>query len=434
MELSNAVGGCESHSMNGSNAFTSDFESRFFRESTLLSVLETILAKCDLPDELHAKAQQHYDEKTEHLRECSFLSEFEVTLKPQGSSALLTVVPPVGGKNGEFDVDLLIAIEESRQLFNPKHLHRQIGLYLKKEYEKEIKAIRFGWVLDYAFEDKMHFDVIPAVRENHDQEGKILLVPNWKENTWKRTNPEGYIRDYLTLCKELPVYEQQLINLANRDFSKSFNVAVEPLPGPSPLKSPLQRMTQLAKRHRDIWYKRRQGDGLSRRPASIVLTSILWYGYARSVAKKRFESLFSVLTVLADSLDDSRILIRTEEQNGKIHYVLPNPSLPEENLVTKWNSRDKEHEVREYFEWVNDFRSFVRNLNKVEGRHKIQEHLGSGLGEERVKEVFRDSLQPVAPGSLGRVSSLFVPGLGVTSARGASGGLPLSNHTFHGRR
>lgn len=419
--------------MNINQTTTSDYEAALLRERELLSVLEIILSTCDLPPDLHQKAQQHYVEKTDHLRRCPHFADLEVTLKPHGSSAIGTVVPPIRAMNGEFDVDLLIVIEASTSSFVPKELHSRVGTYLKKEYEKEVRAIRYGWVLDYAVEDRMHFDVVPAVRSVHETEGKILSIANWRENNWKETNPEGFTSGFLAISKLLPIYDEELVALANRAAAKSAEVKVDPLPGPSPMKSPLQRMVQLAKRHRDLWYFQRDGDGLSRKPASIVLTSILWYAYQRYVIGQRFDSLLSVLTVLADSLRDPRILIQTVEE-GVTRFTLPNPSLPTENLVAKWNSANKVPEVKEFFEWVAGFRNFVRQLKIIEGSHNLQAHLSTGLGSNAVQQAFRSRLTAIAPGSPTRSNFHYLPTVGLSSVSQSLGGLPLRNHTFHGKR
>lgn len=407
----------------------------FHRDLALTSVLEKVLTQCDLPPELYRKAEQHYREKTDHLKQCPFLRRFEVVMKPQGSASIGTTVPPVQRKAGEFDVDLILAIEATSRDTQPRDLHRTIGEYLKLEYERELTAIRFGWQLDYALEDRMHFDIVPAIRWEHPREGRILAAPNWADREWKLTHPEGYTTEFLKQCDALPLFEEELLAIANSARSieaySAHTPKVEPLPAVSGIKKPLQRIVQLTKRHRDLWYSRRPGKALERRPASIVITTILWYAYARSVAGHSFNSVYAIFLRMAESLTDDRILLQLRDKD-EVTYVLPNPTLHEENLVAKWNDPARARQVEEYFLWAKDYLAFIRALPEQRGRHHLQQVLTEGLGESPVSAAFSQETAALKPGASSRDQFGFSPGLGLLPTVVASGA-PLPPHTFHGR-
>jgi len=411
----------------------------FQRDFELTAILERILASCELPTELSDKARQHYNEKTKHLKKCPLLSNYEVVIKPQGSMSIGTTVPPVSSKKkrkaGEFDVDLLIAIEAKENQMVPQNLLREIGAYLKLEYAKDLTPIRYGWQLDYAIEDRMHFDIVPAVRSFHEQKGMILAAPDRDKNEWKATNPEGYTKDFLALCEQLPLFERELVQCSNSAHGTLRKEAREPkvekLPEPSPMKRPLQRVVQLTKRHRDTWFSKLPNDGLKRRPASIVVTTILWYAYQRYVANRQFASVYAIVIKLAESLTDSSILLRKEE-GRKIRYDLPNPTLPDENLVAKWNLDENQQAVAEFFTWAEDYRKFIIALSQAEGRHVLQEKLSSCLGQDHVLPVFKADALAAAPGNAARSNLAYVPKLGITGLATIATALPLKAHTFHG--
>ncbi|MBK9989833.1 MAG: nucleotidyltransferase [Verrucomicrobia bacterium] len=194
----------------------------------MTSLLDRILAACELPQDLRQKAQKHYEEKAQHLKKCPLLSQYDVVIKAQGSASIGTTVPPVTKKRGEFDVDLLIAIEAQSDQMVPNVLHKEIGAYLKIEYAKDLSRLRLGWQLDYAIEDRMHFDIVPAIRSIHPIKGRILAAPDWEKNEWKKTNPEAYTRDFLELCELLPIFDLGLIAACNSSEFSNRKQAREP--------------------------------------------------------------------------------------------------------------------------------------------------------------------------------------------------------------
>lgn len=411
------------------------FEELRARDDALVSILERILAECDLPPDLYRRALDHYKEKTDYLKTCPVLCDYEVTLKPQGSTSTGTTVPPPTKRKGDFDVDLLIAIEASRTHFSPRNLHSDIGVHLRKAYGKDLSRLRLGWQLNDAFEHRMHFDVVPAVRTHHAIHGNILSATVWEQNTWKETNPESYTARFNELAEKMPILESQLIACANSAepmMNKRAHVPkVEQMPAFTPFKKPLQRIVQLTKRHRDMWFLGRPENGLDRKPASIVVTTILWYAYERYVIDRVFPNVTSILKVMASALTDEHILLRVPKHNG-FEYLLPNPTLMDENLVGKWNKAENKRDVAEYFEWAKSYQGFIDALAKEEGRHFLNRRLTEGLGADYVQPVLEKVVAEVAPGAPSRPRFGYVPSIGIVAASAASA-MPLPPHTNHGK-
>ncbi|MBK9989834.1 MAG: hypothetical protein IPP19_03610 [Verrucomicrobia bacterium] len=162
-----------------------------------------------------------------------------------------------------------------------------------------------------------------------------------------------------------------------------------------------------------------------------MVTTILWYAYQRYVAGRTFQSVYAIFIALADALTDHAILLQIEEHQGK-RYILSNPTLPEENLVAKWNIEENKRDVAEFFAWASDYKKFIQALAKAEGRHVLQEQLTSGLGSEQVMPIFKADVEAVAPGSPSRPNFGYVPSLGILGIAAASSAIPLKAHTFHG--
>jgi hypothetical protein len=133
---------------------------------------------------------------------------------------------------------------------------------------------------------------------------------------------------------------------------------------------------------------------------------------------------------MAEALTDPHILPQMEEGEGK-RYTLPNPTLPTENLVAKWNNPEKKRDVEEFFAWAEDYKKFIHSLAKMEGRHVIQEHLIDGLGAKHVLPVFKTQAEVVAPGQATRSSLKYIPTIGISAIPPARA-LSLTNHTFDG--
>jgi hypothetical protein len=63
------------------------FEMPLRRYRALAGLLELILRQCELSPERHERLRAHYVEKTEQLKECPWLRQYNIELKPQGSAA-----------------------------------------------------------------------------------------------------------------------------------------------------------------------------------------------------------------------------------------------------------------------------------------------------------------------------------------------------------
>lgn len=403
------------------------------RHRSLTGIIERLMRRCELSAEDQANVRRHYREKTEQLQGCPWLRQFDLNLAPQGSASLGTSVAPLARKHSEHDVDLVLRVSAPEGVFDPVTLHRRVGERLRAEYEEILSPIRFGWTLDYAEAERFHFDVVAAIPWLHSSGEPMAAAANRDINRWQPTNPAGYAQKFLALAAILPRLEdveyQELLE-EKRALVNCSSVTVETLPEDTLLKLPLQRGTQLTKRFRDVWFSRR--NRLKQRTPSIVVTTMIWRAYERHVVGKTFTSMFAVLETLARHLDDPAVLAVRQMGNGEREYCLLNPTVPDENLVARWNQRERQGEADEYFSWVKDYRAFITALGNAEGFHRLEPLLLESVGGPETAPVLREISAAMRP-SLHRAPIFHHPRVGLTSAA-ISAAASVRAHTYDGTR
>lgn len=407
------------------------FTATLRRHRSLAGLLELLMRRCELSPDALKRVRAHYEEKTQQLQGCTWLRQYPLHLSPHGSVALGTTVAPLERKHGEHDVDLMLKLIAPSGSFDAAELHRRVGARLRVGFASVLSPIRFGWTLDYSELERFHFDVVAAIPWLHRCGRAMAAAADTRTNDWKPTNPDGFAKEYLALAAVLPVIEDDddyaLLN-ERRMVCNSAPVTVVGLPEDTLLKTPLQRTTQLAKRFRDVWFSRRHR--LKQRTPSIILTTLLWRAYERYVVGHTFPSMFRVIQTLADHLDDPETLRVHEDKDGR-HYALFNPTVPDENLVARWNEPDRRGEADEFFAWVKDFRHFLRTLEGTEGYHRLEPLLIESLGKGDVSPVFREITAALTP-SPARTPLYHRAGIGLTTAAASVIAAPVRAHTFDG--
>lgn len=103
-------------------------------------------------------------------------------------------------------------------------------------------------------------------------------------------------------------------------YAKQYQMSIEEVPEYE-VKTPLQRVVQILKRHRDIYFLKKPGE----RPVSIIITTLAAKAYRNQ------EDLYDALT------DVVRDMPKFIEQRNNGQWWVPNPVDPDENFADKWN-------------------------------------------------------------------------------------------------
>lgn len=299
------------------------------------------------------------------------------TIYPQGSIRLRTTVKPIG--SDEFDVDLIIFLPNADQ-----GVRRDIVLQVIKDrlnehetYKQLLIDLKRGFRINYIGD--YHLDITPAIDyQTYPSYGHPVLVPD-RDEEWKSSNPKGMASLFEEASKQQPRY----ISLCRETFDSATMSQIESLPDESRLKTPLQQITQLTKRNRDVWAISDQGKRLAEyKPISVLLTTLLMHSYTFCTQEKF--SYNSELDFLLNVIEKMPSFIT----HGVDGYHVDNPTVQGENFAEKWNkSGSGQHYVKAFFTWHSDFLLNLNRLADVVGEDEFQKQLKALFGERPVNDA-----------------------------------------------
>jgi hypothetical protein len=107
------------------------------------------------------------------------------------------------------------------------------------------------------------------------------------------------------------------------------------------VRSPLQRVIQLLKRHRDVRFAGHQLEG--EKPISMIITTLAAQAYLGEL------DVASSLAAVLERMDDFAASGIIEKQLGR--WYIPNPVNPAENFADRWNEPGSRR-ADAFFQWV----------------------------------------------------------------------------------
>lgn len=277
------------------------------------SLLESIAVDLDITDDLHEEAVLKYEDVGDWLGVAgSPLAEYTPEIYPQGSFRLGTVVRPVAHQD-QFDIDLVCRIAMDKERTTQADLKKLVGDRLKarEDLKKVLGESRRCWNL--TFEAYFHMDVLPCL-PNPPRLPNGLLLTDCDLIRWQKSNPIDYASWFYARM-------EVALKLKQIQLAESRAASVEEVPIWQ-VRTPLQRVVQLLKRHRDLYF----GDERENRPTSIIITTLAARAYANQLDLQ--ESLESILAGMRGHIIYN---------NGR--YWIPNPVEPDENFADKWNEK-----------------------------------------------------------------------------------------------
>ncbi|MHA1360757.1 MAG: nucleotidyltransferase domain-containing protein [Candidatus Helarchaeota archaeon] len=311
------------------------------------SIILEIAKAIDIPDLAYQTAEKRYQDLGEWLeRADASCIMYTPHVFPQGSFRLGTVIRPIN-ENEEYDLDLVCKLKDgiTKATHSQESLKIIIGnevesyrQYRQIEEEKEEK--RRCWRLHYKDQLKFHLDILPCIPEEVPKKiyikemmiksgstellaeavSKLTVAITDKENRdyhvitndWNISNPEGYalwFESKMKLAEEF-LRKQVLIERAEK---------IDDLPTYK-WKTPLQRVVQILKRHRDKMFF----DALTEmKPISIIITTL---------AAEAYQGESEVVQALGNILNRMPELVSSQEPQ------VPNPVNPDEDFADKWST------------------------------------------------------------------------------------------------
>jgi Adenylyl/Guanylyl and SMODS C-terminal sensor domain len=372
--------------------------------------LERLALELDVPASRYEEAESRYHSVGDWLgREESSLKEHSPDVYVQGSFRLGTPIRPVNDEE-HYDIDLVCELSLGKHEVSQKDLKAKLGLEMKLYAErygmKPASEGRRCWTLDYADGAQFHLDALPAIP---DGEGRRIaleslhLSAEWSRSSiaitdtecdtyevrsteWPHSNPRGFTEWFRSRMK-IAFNEQR------RQLALEAHANVEDVPAYR-VKTPLQQVVQILKRHRDIRFSHKA----EVKPISVIITTLAAKAYANQADLP--EALASILENMHSHI---------EQRDGV--YWIENPTDPAENFADRWRSHPERKDA--FFEWLHLAREDFESIAGKENLELVMESAGVALGESFARKVRADTSQAK---SMGGALSLFQRAASVFSA------------------
>ena len=354
--------------------------------------LNKIAETLDISDAMFLKAKDRYEAVGKHLATDPNLKEAKPEISVQGSFLLGTVVRPDSEKD-EYDIDLICELQFKRREISQKGVKEAVGESLNRSphYRKMLeREYDHCWTLQYSDDMDFKMDIVPAIPDKEFFKARLLKEGHKRfydseqysdtsiaitdinrhnypivDDDWITTNPKGYAKWFREQMETAFIKRRTFLaesKKAHIDDIQDYEV-----------KTPLQRVVQILKRHRNKSFETRQDF----QPSSIVITTLAAHAYNEE------ENLFEALVNIVNSMEHY-----IEDRAGELW--VENPVNPIENFAKSWN---KNRDLYENFSiWMASLKKFVGELQSGEGGvKKINESFRVSFGVKVVDSVFEKS-------------------------------------------
>ena len=360
----------------------------FEKRRQLNLILNDLADTLDVSPSKYADAKEHYKAVGEWLGgDESELARFAPEIYAQGSFALGTAVRPL--RDDDYDVDAVCLLSLADHQVSQYELKEMVGRRLKhpnSRYKNMIEPESGGrrcWTIQYADGSQFHLDVLPAIPDKPEwleaigvetafAEHAIRITDNKTTNYltgWPatiegipdptRSNPRGYaawFKDRMRVRFEEARKALAIEMRASVDDIEDYEV-----------RTPLQRVIQILKRHRDIRY-----NGDDDRPISIIITTLAAEAYGSEAGL--YDTILGIVPRMRQYI---------EQRNG-IWWVR-NPVNPLENYADKWAESPRKAEL--FFEWLDALETEYQSIATDEGFGDVGTYLTRSFGQQESRAV-----------------------------------------------
>jgi len=288
-----------------------------------------------------------------------------ISIFPQGSIALGTTVKPLS--KSDYDVDMVALLKNSD--IDLRTLKHAIGNALKNSdrYKNRIEKLPNGgkrcWTLNYR---NYHMDILPCKLDlnpaKYNEIDSIIAThtDDGMNFTKVYTNPKGYLAWFLDKSNSYMKESKRLFSL---EKVKEY-----------PRKTILQKIVQLIKRHRDVYFGSFGSSIEQYKPISIIITTLAARAYTGET------DLIAGLLNVANNMNK----YISKDSDGK--YAIINPVNTKENFAEKWNSDTLKSHY--FFQWHNQLVKDIKELNTLDfinfaNKAKVL------FGKENVENVYK---------------------------------------------
>lgn len=363
-------------------------------------ILAELTQHLDIPEGYYEKAVGRYKSMSDYFhRSGSLIAHLDPAVYPQGSFRLGTVIRPLLPDEG-YDLDLVCRIKGFNLRQSQKTVKELVGVEVKsysqaQNFRKEPEEGKRCWTQQYQDEVDFHMDVLPSIPNESSVHVILeragvsselarealaitdLTHPNYStiSSDWPRSNPKGYaiwfdermdIGGYAKAARQI-IFERQ---------SQMIYASVDEVPAYR-IKTPLQRVVQILKRHRDQMFR----NDPKGKPISIIITTLAARAYRGE-------------TEIAHAL--TGILAKMESYVSQSKPRIENPVDPEEDFTDRWDQTLEDNFWRWLRQAKNDFAALDGALSsKVSLERQLSESFGLSLPSDVLTEI--TNIYPGAP-------------------------------------
>jgi len=373
------------------------------RKAEIFTVLSHLCRDLELTETQLKSAQVSYEAVGLYLSSSEHPYLKSLRMYVHGSTALGTTVKPITSE--EHDVDLIAHAPDYPVDHGASALKKLIGDHLKENgrYAPILEEKKRCWRINYARE--FHLDITPAITNPSCSNGGEL-VPDKQARDWKPSNPKGY---KALFERRVALRPQMLLQKMVAADSAEF-ASVEDFPHHGN-KGILQLIVQLAKRHRDIYFKDVTEDIA---PISIIITTLAARAYEFCVERFSFDTEIDVLIATLRMMPH---FIERPVIDGRKFYVVPNETTAGENFAERWNSEPAR--AMAFYTWQAEALQDFENIAAAEGIDTITKLLEQALGTGPTRKVLDARTRVISQAR--KAQTLFVaPIVGLTVSSSAS--------------
>jgi len=343
-------------------------------------VIDNMVKLLELPDSAYDKARKRYEDLGEWFdRDESAVSGNNPHIFPQGSFRLGTAIRPLD-ESEEYDLDLACKLRDgiNKDSHTQENLKKLIGIELEayrqaRGIKSELEPKHRCWRLEYQDDLSFHMDIVPCIPADEKRRKAILesirntgldefVAGSASQTTisitddrhegykhicddWNISNPEGYAKWFEYRMN--PQQTRILLEKAQVDDVPLFKK-----------KTPLQRVIQILKRHRDNWSK----DNPDSKPISIIITTL---------SARAYNGETDIVAALGNVIEKRGGLVSPTKQR------VPNPVDPEEDFADRWYRQDCLHlRLEEHFNaWLLQVRTDFQHITSTTDTEFICEQI-----------------------------------------------------------
>ena len=367
------------------------------RQLDIIKVIESL----DITPSMYKNADEKYHALADYL---SRHTDVNIEMYPHGSFAFGTFVRPLGDdKNGAYDLDFICEVNLDKSMITAEELRNLIedAITDGELYGGKLEVLDQCFTIHYAEEGGALFsiDVVPAIHEDDATVSRLkdranrpdlldsaIAIPmiGDKGYEWVTNNPRGFTQWFREVNEPYKAYIRSMYRKSLFE-STDFYDKIEDIPEGME-RSSVQRVIQLLKRHRDVFYRKLE----DLKPISAII-NVLVTDIAASLDPGTgvFELLEYVLEELSESsiyykdkihrevLLENRVIARKDRK-----WYIANPANPEDNLADKWN--ESETIPRMFFKWISAAkRDFLESMDKSD--EEFRAIAETAFGQETIK-------------------------------------------------